>query len=502
MEIAMGLKKDEVIRVYFRGCYHKEIGNGVIFPEIENVASRIRNSFDKDQILDLEELRTTFGDGICRIEPKDCKKITATAIGLTGFSRGGVTALAVAQKVNDLNIPIDILPNQPVPGQAQEKSFRSLYSKYHDLTKCKNIRSATTLLATHNMENDILHNQFFSQMVAKFPKETKTKVLLMPHQDHGDSVHYSIAGNLTRWELHEMGYAKDFDHDRTYKDAQKLYERYNVCFTPEEFRQKIFGADNCSIIVKEPFYRRMIEEKAKEAYQTINESSETKKEEFPDNLNFEQLSAIAAVGNTQLEHEWKKKFINLILENNDSGKKFTQIVNKTEDVIQYLIATTKRIPKSPKDHPSCKSECIKKEALEYKAEIFKSSYAYLLNKTPTQQDQEKLLQEISLADQTFVDNALSINRNLSLKAMKVITNFILHVTGLFLLTNTVNFALTGNWFFFNKTRSEKLMNSTSEEIKELVQDGKEKFASQTFKDHLKESFLDENYTNRINPNLP
>ena len=63
---------------------------------------------------------------------------------------------------------------------------------------------------------------------------------------------------------------------------------------------------------------------------------------------------------------------------------------------------------------------------------------------------------------------MHIDRTHLRKAMQIITNTILHVTGLFVFLNTANLALTGNWLFFNKTRSAKAINAVSEDIKTLV----------------------------------
>lgn len=49
-------------------------------------------------------------------------------------------------------------------------------------------------------------------------------------------------------------------------------------------------------------------------------------------------------------------------------------------------------------------------------------------------------------------------------AMKTTVNYLLHVTGLFLITNTLNAALTGNYLFFNQTRSSDIVKNTSTDI--------------------------------------
>lgn len=108
-----GRFNQDVIRVYFRGCQHKQIGNGFIFPDIESVADRIRKIFDENKTIDLGLLHKEFGDGIVKIKgPQDYRKVEITDIGLKGFSRGAVTTFAVAKKLDELNIPMDIIANQ------------------------------------------------------------------------------------------------------------------------------------------------------------------------------------------------------------------------------------------------------------------------------------------------------------------------------------------------------------------------------------------------------
>lgn len=52
---------DDVIRVYFRGCQEKNMGNGQIFPDLEIVASKIRAAFTADKLLDLDEVSKNDG---------------------------------------------------------------------------------------------------------------------------------------------------------------------------------------------------------------------------------------------------------------------------------------------------------------------------------------------------------------------------------------------------------------------------------------------------------
>src|SRR3990167_5555405 len=159
---------NDVIRIYVRGCARDAVGGdvGYVFPDLEIVSDKINKAFSKQNgktIFNLDVLKAQLQDGvnsgIYAIYPAAAKQnqpsIEIESIGLTGFSRGGVTCYAVAKKLNHLTTPIDIIANQPVPGQNKEYSiWRNLYENYHDLSACHNIRSAVTLIGTCNQQKD------------------------------------------------------------------------------------------------------------------------------------------------------------------------------------------------------------------------------------------------------------------------------------------------------------------------------------------------------------
>lgn len=229
-----------MIRVYLRGCQHSEVGNGFLFPDLDIAASKIRKAFNKNEI-NLTTLMLALGDGVCRIEgvphgPNDTLKtlFKIESIALEGFSRGAVTAFATAKKLDDLGIPIDIIANQPVPGQLLENSAGSIYSKHHDLSQCKNIHSATTLLGSYNLENGLLHNQFFQQMVAKFPPNIQVNHWMMPHQGHLTWFSSDLVTSHIQRQFKLAGYAEEvMDHEgwirHIYKNTPSLYFCQSSC---------------------------------------------------------------------------------------------------------------------------------------------------------------------------------------------------------------------------------------------------------------------------------
>jgi hypothetical protein len=101
--------KDDVIRVYIKGCQEELVGNGFLFPDLEIAANNVRNAFEGNQ-LNLTKLKENFGDGLYHIQSNRGVNVTQTieSIALEGFSRGAVTTYATAKKLDDLDIPIDI----------------------------------------------------------------------------------------------------------------------------------------------------------------------------------------------------------------------------------------------------------------------------------------------------------------------------------------------------------------------------------------------------------
>ena len=444
---------DDVIRVYLAGCYHAKVGGGTVFPDLDIVATKIRKAFSKDEnglvSVNLKTLTNKLGTGLCRIEGQlDVNNPTIESIGLQGFSRGAVTTLAVAKKLNNLldntTVKMDLILNQPVPGPG------SIYRKYNNVTKCTNIRSATTLLGSYNLENGIKENLFYQQMVAKFPsaKTTEVNTWLMPHQAHEDwfKPEYKLIPRHISKLFVNAGYAKNKSQGDGLIISEYKDRAWNLYFTPKEFSQKILGARHANI-TKDPVYLKMIQNDAKNLCEQ-------------EDITDEQASAIVAISKVKLssfDHDKKKELYKFILEDNDQAKKFVQIVNKVHEVTEYLVNVT--------DVTSEKSKLIKEHSHQYKKEVFEIIQSYLSN---NKADDKQFIKSFQEADKQFESNALDIDRGIMRKALQIITNSILHATGLFLIANTLNLAITGQYLFWNKTRSTQVMRNASSEIKEIV----------------------------------
>ncbi|MFY7697967.1 MAG: hypothetical protein ACOVQX_03990 [Legionella sp.] len=283
----------DVIRIYIKGCQHPKVGGALslegLRPDLDVVAHHIRNAFTGNN-LDLNKLRKNFGDHRDRHEieisinhgqeqiestPSDSSGIYSIVrsvnlnqsetfeideIMLEGFSRGGVSAFATAKQLDDLDIPINIIANQPVPGGLGKND--RLFTDYHDLSHCRNIKTAITLLITQNLENSAIQNIFFHQMMARFSPTTKVTHYLLPHQEHLEWFDSDLIPCHIDHHLITTGFAEGL------ASKDKIINWYNqhddFYFTPVELRQPILGkTDDLTL---DPFYLEAINTHLKSFY--------------------------------------------------------------------------------------------------------------------------------------------------------------------------------------------------------------------------------------------
>lgn len=443
----------DVIRIYIDGCQNENVGGGEKFPKLDIVANHIRNAFDGNGQLDTDLLKKYLGDGVKIVGMNEAEpgKIEVERIGLEGYSRGAVTTFAVAKKLNDLNIKMDIIANQPVPGEISKRS--SLFAKYHDLSQCTNIERATMFFGSYTMDNGLLENTFYQQMLATFPTNTEVDTIGLPFDKHTQYDHQLDLVELhTKRKLHRYGYSNETPVNRFDNEISNWYREHSVCFTPTEFSQSILGAT--APIPKDKFYLNSVREKAIRALDGINYNEEK--------LTADQLSAVVAVSQLGLE----RKVLELIVEDSDESKKFTAIVNNIEEVCKYLEYATWEKPKG-NFTDNIKSQSIGTHSIPYKKEVFAQCVAFLTNKNIKDSDVTNFVNNIKNAEVAFENSALNIDRGTRRKAMSIVANTILHVTGLFLIANVLNKMITGDWFLFSRTRSSRVIKAKTNEVLEI-----------------------------------
>lgn len=428
----------DVIRIYIKGCQEERVGNGFLFPDLEIAANNVRNAFEGNE-LNLDKLRENFGDGLFRIygQSPDCNIVSVDDITLEGFSRGAVTTFATAKKLDDLNIPLHIIANQPVPGETG--IAKRLYSRYCDLRGCQNIKSAHTFLASYNLEQGLIHNYFFRQMVAKFSPEVNAQQMLFPHQHHLDWFSGSPIHIYSNKLMAESG----LTHPKNDEERIKAWYQNNkhTYFTPHDFLQTIYGAEGP--LSKDPIYLNMIMENAKEYLANNNMGTERV-------IKSEQAMAIVAIAHLPDEYinsVTKIKLYELVLKNSKRAEQFAKIVNQVTEVCDYL-------PQVTRDIASGKDQRIKEYSNDYKKSVFLDSLEFLSKEKPNKQDKKQFADKIDEAESKFRKQALSIDRNNMRIILKLLTNFITHITGVALIVNTINKVKTGNWLLFQHNRSE------------------------------------------------
>ncbi|MBA2711159.1 MAG: hypothetical protein H0U57_11275 [Tatlockia sp.] len=217
----------------------------------------------------------------------------------------------------------------------------------------------------------------------------------------------------------------------------------NYYFTPIEYMQSIFGADAKSPIGKDPCYIDWLIAKAE---------SITAKwpnlQQIP--LNEEKAVAIVAISKLNaIDHLWIQALIN----DDEKGAKLRKIINKTEEICSFLIDTC--------DYSS--RALIEEHSLVYKQEIYKMSYEFLNGKN-TSQDKQQFAKNLHCSELCFRKKALSLDSDLLSSALKIITNFITHLTGIGILINGINKYLTGNWLLFSHSRNENIVRDNRIEI--------------------------------------
>lgn len=440
--------QDGVIRIYIKGCQEERVGNGFLFPDLEIAANNVRNAFEGNE-LDLDKLRKNFGGGLYAIRghKPDNSKVQIDDITLEGFSRGAVTTFATAKKLDGLNIPMHIIANQPVPGETG--IARRLYSRYCDLRGCRNIKSAHTFLASYNLEQGFIHNYFFRQMVAKFPTEVNAQQILFPHQHHLDWFSKSPIHNHINKLMAENGLTDSVDHESAIREWYQNNE--NSYFTPHEFMQIVYGADG--VFNKDPIYLDMLIINAKEllVQNNMGDRGIIKPEQAM------AIIAIAHLPNEDINSETKIKLYELVLKGSKHAEQFVKIVNKVTEVCDYL-------PHVTVDHASNKSQLIKRHANNYKKSVFLDGFEFLSKDKLSIKDKKHFADNIYKAECAFRGQALGIERNVMRTILKLLTNFITHITGVALIVNTINKVKTGNWLLFQHNRSENAVRDTRKKV--------------------------------------
>lgn len=433
----------DTIRIYLRGCQNPNIGNSLLSPDLDIAADHIYNAFEGNK-LNFDKLKANLGDGIyeiCCSSPIE-SPIEIESIGLNGHSRGAVSTFAVAKKLDELEIPIDVVANQPVPGEITQNN--NLTKKYRDLSQCNHIRSAHVFLATHSNYNAWWHNVFFKQLLPKFSSSTQTKHVLLPVHQHFEPNACRITGLHTNNFFSDYGYTQyseeHLDSIKTYYSEASDRFWYNSSFIPLIERQSILGDED--LVPPDPVYLELQFERA------MNFLS--KEEIVPETpLKPEQFAAIDYLAKTYPNPP--KEYVMLLLENTPKSKEFSYIINTVSETCLYVATLNLNTHGSLK-----KADPIRQASLTYQQTVFKLTYDFLLCSNSFQ-EQAGFKKVIYAAEKQFRKDALEIEMGYGRRIMKFLTNFALHITGIGMIANAIHKKQTGNWLFFEHNRSTEII---------------------------------------------
>jgi hypothetical protein len=327
---------DNVVRIYFSGCQNSSISGrlgflGVIDPNLDVVAAGIRGCFKADGTLSMNELKKRFGDSVVieGAEETD-KEISVDSVHLEGFSRGAVTTFATARHLDDLNIPMTLVAQEPVPGDSSLNitNKNSEYYKNQDLTQVKNLQKAQVQLGAYSKSVNPIHDNFFRQMAPKFHQNCECKVYVMPIMDHFTQATMAYNQRL------------DFNNDCGIIPYNGIYPETqdNLFFVPKVQQQKFHtGIDDRTELL--PRY-------TKKLYETVCE----KGHDDCENASIKVLQALYALDqapdsiaiDTDLYSRVKK-------DSSPHGVLLREFIVEFENCVQYLIKNNKFGTISPND---------------------------------------------------------------------------------------------------------------------------------------------------------
>jgi len=448
MENTLSFEAD-TIRIYLRGCQQANIGNGLLYPNLDIAANHIYNAFT-GTTLNIETLKTNLGDGISAIHTTGAESaMEVESIGLNGHSRGAMSTFAVAKKLDELEIPIDIVANQPVPGAVWGTS--SSVRKYNDLSQCSNIRSATVFLATHSNHNAWWHNLFFKQLLPRFSPETTTHHFLLPVYEHFDLEILAILRSHTNNIFSSHGYTQ-FSQEH-FRSIKKYYSNANTThwwrsFIPINERQIIYG--DKTPLSPDPIYLQL---QSTRAMHYLN----SRGVQLDRALEPDEVATIDYLVKTY--DQPPQEYVTFLLEQNPKGQQFSRIINTVTETCRYVASLNINTHNS-----HVKANAINQASLTYQKTVFQLNYDFLNVDQPSLEQQAHFKSAIHDAEHQFRKDALGMEMGHGRRVMKFLTNFILHVTGIGMLANAIHKAQTGNWLFFNHNRSTTIIKEMRETL--------------------------------------
>lgn len=454
----------DVVRIYVNGCQDIRVGGvgGMISPDLEVVAGKVASAFSTshgDCLLNIKALQQSFQNTLI-IEPDiNDFKVKVDSLALEGYSRGAVTTFAVAKKLKNFNVDvdIDIIANQPVPG---EQFQRTLYNRYKDLSDLQHVKSFLLLGAGHEEDGLGWLHRYFKTMIPITHENTIRDDILLPQQKHirsttnpekggpNNEEPIETTGILGRKKKHKnklistpvpyhiakalkkRGYAsinsKELDamnelvepSDVSYNNLdpetfclKSWYASQSYYFTPMYFAQKLHATIQFGLRPSQIYVDLQLE-RANKVLNEYNKDPLLKEDEED-----KAVAIMDVYAAFEGEPEKRSGMIQKILDHD--AHPLSTIIKETTFSCLHLSSRTK-IKGCPK------GERIKKESIVFQREVFSACVDYLDNPDP-----QSLVDRLKTAKNTFVTNAqISDDRDSISSVLRCILRCILSVLGI------------------------------------------------------------------------
>lgn len=318
---------DDVIRIYFNGCQDERVGGksyliGLLDPDLDVAAKKIRKAFSKKDgtiKLSLATLKNEFGDAII-VEPDSVLNEAVDDITLYGFSRGAVTTFATARALDDLDVSVSILAEDPVPGDSRADSYKknSQYALNSDLSACKNIDRGEVLLGTYSKHNWGWENKWFRQMAPKFNASTDSHLYMVPKKQH------------VEFNRRATTYRSQFLQNRGLIKASRYWNKSadrNYVIPKVEQQKFHFGVVGRTEYL--PSFKMDILDAIKNRYDNKNPCPVNKRDKF------KYGQALMALQRTTKENTTFETLSKAVLADSDKGKALREFIVELDGIIQY-----------------------------------------------------------------------------------------------------------------------------------------------------------------------
>lgn len=201
--------------LFVKGCDEPEVCGSAISPDLRTFAQRFVQGLFKQsgteenkawvlEMTILESLGVSLQNTSNHLsdinEANPIESLT-----LAGYSRGAVTCFEVARQLHTIasEIPIDIVSDQPVPGNYYP-GFYTNAGRIADCRDLSNLKHVSIILAAYTGARydqkdkklyTFFHRTFFTQVVPKLPHTTHRDLIVIPRESHHEDVLNSPDGS-------------------------------------------------------------------------------------------------------------------------------------------------------------------------------------------------------------------------------------------------------------------------------------------------------------------